>query len=180
MLFGDLSKEGVDQDIATILTFITGYCAQFGVRHHQIDVPKIQAVVQGMRHDFPHDGGVAQASPFKKAANFLCYFVAERPVATPLPTEDVDPDLLKIDNYINALLALAIAVESLDGATVTWQCDDSRHVLRHRIQLSRHSLVDVVDALSTATPVSSFKLVSVLLEQMAYKTNPDCQYPVPD
>ena len=30
---------------------------------------------------------------------------------------------------------------------------------------------------STATPSTSFKLVSVLLEQMAYKTNPHCQYP---
>ena len=29
MLFNDLSESGVDQDIATVLTFITGYCAQF-------------------------------------------------------------------------------------------------------------------------------------------------------
>ena len=180
MLFSDLSEAGVDQDIATVLTFITGYCAQFRVPDHQIDVQKVREIVHGMRHDFPHDGGVEPASPFKKAANFVCYFVAARPVATPLPGDVADPDLLRIDNYINALLALTIAIESLDGATVTWQCDGSEHVLRHRIRLSRHSLVDIVDALSTATPVSAFKLVSVLLEQMVYKTNPDCQYPIPD
>ena len=178
MLFGDLSEEGVDQDIVTVLTFITAYCAQLGVPHHQIDVPKVRAVVHGMRHDFPYDGGVEHASPFKKAANFVCYFVAAKPVATPLPVDAVGPDLLQIDNYINAHLALTIAIDSLDGATVTWQCDGSEHVLRHRIQLSRHSFVDIVDALSSATPVSAFKLVSVLLEQMAYKTNPDCQYPI--
>lgn len=119
MLFADLSEAGLDQDIAAILTFITGYCAQYDMRDLQIDVSKIRTVVRGMRQDFPHDGGLVQASPFKKAANFVCNFVAMKPVATPLPDRLVDPDLLRVDNHINALLALTIAIESLDGATVT-------------------------------------------------------------
>lgn len=48
--------------------------------------------------------------------------------------------------------------------------------MENKIALSRHSYVDITDAFTGATPVTAFKLVTVLFEQMAYKTNPGCQY----
>lgn len=171
MLFA--TDDDRDTDVRTILTFVAGVYAQFGLEAG-VDLAGIQGCVRGMRQDFP--GGLDKASPFKRVANFVCNFVARRPLSTPLPKGKFGPHLTEIDNHANAYIALLLAVESLHEARLEW-CDGSIHVLENRIEFSRHSLIDIVDALSTATPSTSFKLVSVLLEQMAYKTNPRCQYP---
>ena len=76
---------------------------------------------------------------------------------------------------VNEHFALMLAIKSLHGATLGDGA--SQKVLTNPIELSQHSLVDIIDALSHATPQNHFKLVSVLLEQIAYKTNPTCQYP---
>lgn len=75
----------------------------------------------------------------------------------------------------NIVLALRIAMESLHGATLQ-RTDGKTFELDRRLDLSKHSYVDLVDALTDATP-DHFKFVAVLLEQLAYKTNPRCQYP---
>ena len=171
MLFATDDDRGTDVD--TILAFVAGVYAQFHLEAG-VDRAGIEVCVHGMRQDFP--GGLDKASPFKRATNFVCNFVARRPRSTPLPEGRFGPHLTEIDNHANACIALLLAVESLHEARLEW-CDGSIHVLENRIEFSRHSLIDIVDALSTATPSTSFKLVSVLLEQMAYKTNPRCQYP---
>jgi hypothetical protein len=43
------------------------------------------------------------------------------------------------------------------------------------IKLSTHSYIDIIQALSSVTPVVSFHLVAVLLEQLIYKENPNLQ-----
>ena len=176
MLFADLSDEGVYADVANILTFITSYFAQFEVESPLVDAQAIDSVVRNMRHDFPHAAGVEQASPFKKAANFVCWFVARKPVLTQLPIDFPGGERSDTKDT-NAVLALSIAIEALHGATLKWRCDGSEHVLENEITLSKHSLMDIVEALADGSPVTHFKLFSVLLEQMAYKTNPNCQYP---
>ena len=70
-----------------------------------------------------------------------------------------------------------VAIRSLRGATLDGHANGSQRILSNGIQLSRHSLVDITESLVNVTPLTHFKLVSVLLEQMAYKTNPECQYP---
>lgn len=176
MLFADLSDDGVYADVANVLTFITSYFAQFGVENPVVDAQAIDSVVRGMRQNFPHAAGMDQASPFKKAANFACWFVAQKPIGTQLPIDFLSGELSH-SKYTNAVLALSIAIEALHGATLKWRCDGSEHVLENEIKLSKHSFVDIVEALAEGSPLTNFKLVSVLLEQMAYKTNPDCQYP---
>ena len=78
-------------------------------------------------------------------------------------------------------MALQLAVKCLHGATVGWRhgnvSDRQGKVLENKISLSKHSFIDIVDALADTSLSTGFKLVSVLLEQMAYKTNPNCQYP---
>ncbi len=124
-------------------------------------------VVLGMRQDFPHVDGLDNASPFKKAANFLCNWIAAKPI-------HMDP---KSITHPNTYFALSVAIRSLQGAVLDGYAPEEERVLCRKIELSKHSLVDIVEALSTAIPSSHFKVVTVLLEQMAYKTNPDCQYP---
>ena len=66
-------------------------------------------------------------------------------------------------------------MESLHGATL--RRNDGRTVqLSRRLDLSKHSYADIVDALTGSTS-EHFKYVTVLLEQLAYKTNLGCQYP---
>ena len=169
MLF--VGDDDGSMDVETIVTFIAGVYGQFGQRA-SVSADRVWGCVRGMRQDFP--GGLDKASPFKRAANFVCYFVARKPIETSLP-DHFGPYLTDIRNHANAYIAFLLAVQSLHEAELEW-CDGSIHKLCKRIEFSRHSLIDIVDALAAATPVTSFKLVSVLLEQMAYKTNPDCQY----
>ncbi len=171
MLFSDPSAdsaEAAQQDILTLYGLLTGFCAQFPDHEFQLDDNKINGVVFSMRMPFPHKGGFSDASPFKKAANFVCHWVA----AAPITTISTSPC-----QHINAVFALLVAARSLNKATLSNGKSAKESVrLDNPIELSRHSFWGIAEALSTTTPVVGFKLVSVLIEQMAYKTNPKCQY----
>ena len=171
--------QGPEDDALRVYAFVSQYYRDLGIEFVDVNVPALTTLVRAIHRNFPYPGGEEGASAFKKAAQFVCYFAAYKPVATLLPSEIIartegDDGTART----NAALALVIAIESLKDATLTWN-DGSEHVLLNRIELSRHSFVDITDALTNITPVTAFKLVSVLLEQMAYKTNPDCQYPIP-
>ena len=71
-------------------------------------------------------------------------------------------------------MALEIAIASLEGANI--YRSDGTFKLSNPIKLSGHSYVDIVDAVTGVTPSSGMKLVAVLLEQMAYRHNPECEY----
>jgi hypothetical protein len=129
-----------------------------------------------MRQDFPAQGGSPAASPFKKAANFVCYFVTQRPVKNPFPAEIIGNDIARIPNHQNAMAALHVAVDALHNATI--QRADGPITLSSRIELSKHSYVDAIQALSNIQPSSHFHLVSVFLEQMCYRFNPTASYPL--
>ncbi|MCY4343664.1 MAG: hypothetical protein OXE83_08860 [Gammaproteobacteria bacterium] len=178
MLFSD---RGSSQDGTNLLVFVAQYYEDIGVDGViDIDGAKLASAIRLMYEDFPYPGGADNASPFKKISQFVCYFVALKPIGTPLPDWALG-DLGSHDPVArsNAVVALAIAIKSLEGATLKWHNGESRTVtLANRISLSRHSFVDIADALTNISPVTAFKLVSVLFEQMAYKTNPDCQYPI--
>jgi len=141
-----------------------------------IDADGLYSAIQQMHIDFPYPGGADGASPFKKVATFVCYFMASRPVNTTIPEEILgNMSLNNPVTFTNAMVVLVIAIECLKGATVTWSNGEQKR-LENRIELSKHSFIDIADAITTVTPSASFKLVSVLFEQMAYKNNPDCQY----
>ena len=167
MLFQDASVEGASKDYSFIIAYLAGVQAQYPDVHTGVDVGRVMSILRHMRLDFPHDGGILAASPFKLAANFACYWVAGKPVL-------MDPEPFP---YVNGVLALEIARDSLHGATIKWSNDTVRK-LTNQIELSHHSLIDIAEALNDTSPVAGFKLVSVLFEQMAYKNNPDCQYPI--
>ena len=164
MLFQKEGPEGAQDDASNIFAALFGFAVQHPDKAFDYDTVKVSGVVYGMRQDFPHEGGLAKASPFKKAANFVVNWIA----ASPIESRDLP--------YANERFALVVAATSLHGATLHGNGDYPPRALDNPIELSEHSLLDILDAISETTPSTGFKLVSVLLEQMAYKTNPDCQY----
>lgn len=163
-------------DLTNVLAAIDGFAEGFGLSALSVDVVAIEAILRGMRQDFPAQGGSSAASPFKKAANFLCYFVTERPVKNPFPAEIIGDDIARVSNHQNAMVALHIAVDALHNATI--HRADGAITLSARILMSKHSYVDAVQALSNIQPSSHFHLVSVFLEQVCYRFNPTASYPL--
>ncbi|HTA91225.1 MAG TPA: hypothetical protein VK745_16680 [Polyangiaceae bacterium] len=162
-------------ELVAVLGYIDSIAEARGIKL-EINITALSSVLRNIRFDFPHVDGVASASPFKKAACFVVYFVAESPISAPFPAGSFSPDILRLRGHQNALMAFELAVDALHGATVHRSTGD--FVLEKRIQVSRHSYVDIIEALTTVSPVTSFKLVSVLLEQLAYRANPECSYPI--
>ncbi len=105
----------------------------------------------------------------------ILWFVSERPIINPFKTDKLPENLLNIDNHQNAIIALFVGLKALYESSIL-QDDGGKMILSKNLELSAHSFVDIVDALSRATPSTSFQFVSVLLEQIAYKTNNGCQY----
>lgn len=85
-------------------------------------------------------------------------------------------ELSKVDNHQNAIVAFSIARTVLHGSKI--YRGDKICEISNPIKISSHSYGDIIEALAVATPSTHFKLVTVLLEQLVYKTNPDCQYDV--
>lgn len=128
-----------------------------------------------MWNDFPHADGLEAASPFKKAANFLCYLCAERCISGQFEQSAVGPEIAKIANHASPICGLEIAIEALHGATLDTR--EGPKILENRIWLSDHSYADIIGMLAQpVTPRDHFWVIAVLLEQMAYKENPECQY----
>ena len=170
----------VQDELANILGFVSRFYTTLGVRRVSVDVDALEAALEAMReHLGGQPGGVEGASPFRKAAAFLCHFIEAKPIGTPLPLASTFgaalAERLGVAADPNTVLALRIAMESLHGAILERE-DGKTFQLERRLDLSTHSYIDVVDALTDATR-DHFKYVAVLLEQLAYKTNPRCQYP---
>ena len=169
-----LFNDKTNDDAKIILTFINDFTRGGDYPRLSISDDKIFWLVAGCRKDFPHKDGYEKASAFKKLANFMVHFIAERPLPKPFPRALVGDGLSDIDNHQNAIIAFNLAIKALEGAVIHRQ--DSDVTLSNPIQLSKHSYTDIICALSRTSPTTGFQLVTVLLEQLAYKTNPYCQY----
>ncbi|MCK9620553.1 MAG: hypothetical protein M0R47_08470 [Methylobacter sp.] len=171
ILFNDVPNE----DVVSILVFIEGIASKLCIEEGiSIDVQKIETIVEGIRRDFPHNDGLSEASAFKKVANFISYFVAEKPILESFKKSQLPSDILNIRNYENSIVALLIGLSALHNAVI--HQNGTTVTINNPIELSKHSLIDIVDALANITPLHHFKLLTVLLEQLSYKTNPHCQY----
>jgi hypothetical protein len=161
------------EDVTNVYSFINSFTLNLGIKNAETGPGIVERIVKGCKHDFPHSGGIDKASAFKQVANFACYFIAEKPVLEAFPSSIIG-QLSRIDNHQNAMLAFAIAEEALNNSTI--EKDDGNIVVANRIQYSLHSYIDIIDALSSITPTTHFKLLTVFFEQLVYKTNPECQY----
>jgi hypothetical protein len=164
-------------DLVNVMAFINNFALELDIKDVEFNQSAINRIILGMRQDFPHCDGEQMASPFKKAANFLCYFISERPILSPLPAESVGEDICSTPNHQNVLIGFLFVCKMLHNATLTKSNGDAVKI-DNPVEYSRHSLGDIVQALSKATPGTHFQLVAVLLEQMVYKSNSHCQYPI--
>lgn len=162
-------------DYNAVLRYIGGFFAPMQAASVPVDPERLTTVVTSARK-FPEPPGLEDANAFKKAAWFIVNFVSERPILVGLP-EDLYGKSFEDPKIANAAIALMFAIDSLEGATVTWH-DGTERELCKRIEVSSHSFIDIAAALSGTSMSIGFELVAVLLEQMAYKTNPHCQYPI--
>lgn len=161
-------------DTASVLAFINDFTVGLDLHQVKMNTWAIETLIAGMKADFPHIDGLDRASPFKKAANFLCYFVAEKPILDSFPAEKIGATLSKMTNHQNALVGFMFICKALHHASLDREGEII--VLTNKIEVSKHSFEDIIDALANVTPAQSVKLVAVLLEQLVYKTNPNCQY----
>jgi hypothetical protein len=163
------------QDEAHILAVLEGLGKEFG--KIEINTIELASLCTQIKTDFPHRGGVENASVFKKMANFILWFVQNKPItAIPLEMENVfTDDLRKIHNYKNILIGLWIALDGMHEASLL-RSDGEEVTIQYSMELSQHSIVDIVEAISSVSPSTGFKMLTVLLEQIAYKTNGHCQY----
>ena len=164
------------EDVIYVFTFVDQFTLNMGISNVMVDTRTVNRIVRSCKQDFPHKGGVTKASAFKQVANFVCYFIAERPLTEPFPKEIIGNELAEIENHQNAMIAFALAEEALNNSTIEKETGVVSVI--NRIQYSRHSYIDIINALSNISPSAHFHLLSVFFEQMVYKTNSDCQYPI--
>jgi len=165
---------GADEEL--ILAFLDGLASKWG-GDMAVDTLAISSLCVQIQTDFPHRDGLEKASVFKKMANFILWFADKSPIAAlPSGLDKQLPEVLRgIRNYQNVLVALLIALDGMMGAELHRR-DQQVVTVTKPIQLSGHSIIDIIDAISKASPSTGFNLLTVLLEQMVYKTNPHCQY----
>lgn len=163
------------QDYNNILAVLDAFAIKRCV-DLKINEEKLYRIVFGIYQDFPCVDGLEGASVFKKSANFLCYFISERVVESPFPEGKLKKDWRNINNHENVILGLFIVAKALLGATINKTDGTGDFIIEHPIQLSKHSYGDMIYALSQATPSTSFHVVTILLEQLVYKNNPEAQY----
>ena len=164
----------VNTNLASLAAYLDGF-AEAAKWTLEVNPQAMTAVAAALvRPDFPHVDGVAKASPFKKAANFFVWFVASRPITNPIPPGYMDDDIRRMDNHQNVVVAYEFAMECLHNATI--QRGDKDLALKNRIRVSKHFFKDFVEAHLAAAPISHFKTVSLLFEQLAYKANPGVSY----
>ncbi len=165
MIFSDDETTDYFKIMALIDSFVEANNAKIVVNDH-----KMFYMIKRIYSDFPCINGAENANVFKKSAAFLCEFVGEQ-IVEEFECQMSD-ELKKITNCGGAIIAFHIVTTMLMNATV----QGGKANIKNPIELSTHSYIDIIDALSSISLSRSFKLVAVLLEQLVYKSNPDLQY----
>lgn len=142
---------------------------------------ELVADMQFAVNNFPHNGGFAAASPFKKAGYFFVTFIALSPVvALKFDPTQFAPNSQRFtysSRELNVMVAYALAADFLENAKIQ-RTDGLQFVLANRIKLSAHSYKDTIEAFQDATPQTHYKIASLFLESLAYRVNPSVSYPL--
>ncbi len=175
LLYGDAQG---GSSLVNLLSYIDAYTMNLGILDVEINLNICEQILHYTDKDFPtqpYKHGVVNASPFKRISYFGCFFISEKTIPKPFPQEIIGKDLSQIPNHQNSIVLYALAVDSLHGATLH-RLDGQTKELTNRIEISAHSYCDIIDAISGATNLTHFKMISVLFEQLAYRANPDASY----
>ena len=176
MIFRILYNDDVNTDLLGLLMYINNFTKSLGVSQVVIEPDIVQSLLLGMRQDFPHVDGLKKASAFKKVANFMAFFISQKPIRSIFPKSVIGNKLAALVNHQNAMVSFQLAIDCLDGAII--YRSEKTITLNNRIQISTHSYTDIIEALCGVTPATHLKMLAVFLEQLAYKSNPEGQYPL--
>lgn len=172
---GLLYNQTFEQDILNILEYIDGFSSEIGVSHTPVDTQKLVQVCKSIRENFPCIDGIENASVFKKAAVFVACFVEIAPIDLGAFSGSKLEDKIKSKNP-NAIIALGIAFRYLSLARV-YRPQETTLIIQNGIKLSMHSYCDFLDMLSQDINLKShFMVLSLLFEQVIYKTHTNMQY----
>lgn len=160
-------------DLVNVLEYIDSFSEALGVEQVAVDSKACFESIMNSRMEFPYVKGIEESSTFKKVANFVCWFIAKKPIKTKFP----DSAVKKLSSYDpNAIIAFDIAISCIESSTIY----SGKKVLTvsNKISISDHSYMDIMDALTTTNilPETHFKILSVFFEQLTYKCNDHCQY----
>jgi len=142
-----------------------------------IDLNAASAFVSNLRKsDFPANGGYVKASPFKKAANAYVYMHAIDPFKQPIPSDIVGAPLSTIKTSTASFVGFAMVKSCLHGVSIL-RSDGQSVTLAQPLSVSKHFMLDLVEASSRITPETHYKGYSLLFEALAYEVNPGVCYP---
>ena len=129
----------------------------------------IEVAFEGAYSSAPSKGGIEEASPFKVAASVATNLSGMKPLISSLP-DNFPQTMREIPNHQNGYIGYMAGASILQGAAI-------RERRLARIVVSRHSFLDIVEAIAETTPSAGAKLLSVMFEQAVYKTNKGIEYP---
>jgi hypothetical protein len=170
--FNFIFSGNLNEDARRVCHYIDAYYESLGLSAAEIDLSKVMGLVGGMVQDFPSPLGIADSSPFKKAASFSMYFAVTRPILTTLPVEIFGP----LSTHQNSIVAVELALDALEGAQLH-KDDGSIATLTNRIKMSDHYWKDLVVAISGCVPSHHFNCLSLIYESLAYQENTNASYP---
>lgn len=183
MLFTENHKEDLINTFVAISAFTESF-SKTGVIVDKIDVDSflLENTITNMREDFPsNDGtGFEQASAFKKLSNFICCFMFCKPLQG-ISFEESDyrdnPYKNYIKQHLNASFAAYYMVHILKDVEIV-EDNGNKLIANNSIAITQHSFIGLVESLSVSkiTPESHWAILSLLIEQLVYKSNPQCQY----
>lgn len=170
-----LHNTDLTMDLGALLAALDGLAESIGEAPLEIDPDAVETVIKTMRNDAHYIEGASNASAFKKAASFIATFVALKPIKQPFSESTFGDRMTRINNHQNGYFALMYALHALCESEI-WRESGESVRIEKPVALSIHSIIDIVDAISNTSYQVGYRLIAVLLEQIVYKTNPDCQY----
>ncbi len=174
MLFFDKNK--IVEDQLNILEHINTYSEKIGIKNLSINIDKLSLVLQTLYVNFPCQDGMAEANIFKKAAAFVATFIENSPLEKDaFEKSNISEKLRRLN--ANAIVAFDVAIRIMVQAKVI-RSDEKVMYISNPIKLSAHSYIDILDMLSHSglNIGQHFMCLSMLFEQMVYKTNEHLQY----
>jgi len=170
--FNDLYSEDRDAALAALLLFFEDFGEGYGCKIHA-KTDKLARYIKEipLGDEFPANGGLPCASPFKKAAYLYVLLHERNPFHSAIPAESQDnaSDPLDPDDLTVTTIAIALVQACLEGASYVKGETDC--TLRNPIDFSEHFFYDLVEASRSITVDNHFRSYSLIFETLAYRAN---------
>jgi len=173
-----------NDDKAQLLTFINqAYKSAYKKigafeEEAKIQSQKLDIIINQMYDDNSPLGLLGKASAFKKSAYFLLIFCQSKPIQNNFPNFGYynTLNLEKYYSYQNEMIAFDFIRFMLQNSTIKREDKKIPIKLSRKISLSSHSYEDLIQTLSKLDSKNDYVLLSLLIEQMAYRDNPSASY----